>query len=725
MRKFIIKYSSFILILLILVGLFSPMVQVAAQEDSQFAKEVEQRSCINFTNVDLGGCLVKLSNFIFHDIPAFFLWLSANIFNFFISITLYTTLYFNNFIPEAWAVVRDLSNIFFILILLYIAIKTIVGLGGHDVKKMIGNVIIMALLINFSMFFTKVVIDTSNILALVFYNKINTETSVNGEPRPYASISGEKDVAGGLVSAFDPTRSLNANVFNQAKKVWKDGHVIRTEQEVPTGTMLSLIIISGLVMCFAIYAFFVSGISFIGRLIELWILIIFSPFAFMSFALPTLKGVDYLGWDSWLHRLVKTAFMAPIFMFFLYLIFKLVHSKLFESLVQPNDSESGLIATLLSVLIPAMIILAMLLKATEYAKKGGGEFGAIMVSGAKLAAGLAVGGAALGLAAVGRGTAGAVAKSVQTNATTRKNAFTFKDTRETWNKGGVTNKIKAIGSLNKGVGKAAIAGVAELVHKTTVPFTGKKLGQHMQEQDDAFGKKQTAVSALDAKAAHEFGGKFGYDKDVKYSDLKNEHHKEEVRDEVDKDIISKEIYGKKFDSLTDTAEIDSVKNATKAVDAITGKLSFTINAIKKDPTDPNKLTRTQVTVDGARAKDAGAAFIKQYDTNPAIGEFVQALRKGTYDIRNMPDFKLKSKGILPSGIGTIALVAAGVRLGLKKGGGVEYGKPQKDFLKDIGDTVSEALKNVKINISSGGGGGHSGGDHGGGHDDHGGGGGHH
>ena len=62
---------------------------------------------------------------------------------------------YNDFINAApvvagWVIVRDICNMFFILILLVIAFATILRVEGYDIKKMIPKLIIMAVLINFS-----------------------------------------------------------------------------------------------------------------------------------------------------------------------------------------------------------------------------------------------------------------------------------------------------------------------------------------------------------------------------------------------------------------------------------------------------------------------------------------------------------------------------------------------------------------------------------------------
>ncbi|MFA5792012.1 MAG: hypothetical protein WC884_03175 [Candidatus Paceibacterota bacterium] len=398
-------------------------VSIAADKTAQdpansyFEAEIKKNKCsltgILTDGTFYPGCFIQASYALFYVIPGFLLWLSAYFFNVLIFTTLNSTLLTSNFVPEAWAVTRDLSNLFFILILLYVAIKMILGLAGTDVKKTISQVIIMALLINFSMFFTKVVIDTSNILALIFYNKVQVSTkNSDGTERQYESTAnGEKDVAGGMVNAFNPTSLLTADFFKKAGEQTVPGF-FTVKGSAPPGILIGLTIITGLLMLFAAYCFFVAGISFIGRLIELFILIIFSPFAFMSSTIPLLGTIDYIGWDAWLKRLLSVSFMAPIFMFFLYFIFKLVQSKIFDGMIDKKNTD--FIGTILLIVIPALVILILLLKATDFAKKGSGKLGEMMVNGAKMVGGLALGaagGAALGGAAMlgraGIGRAGA------------------------------------------------------------------------------------------------------------------------------------------------------------------------------------------------------------------------------------------------------------------------------------------------------------------------------
>lgn len=377
-----------------------------------FETAVEGQACISLTEFDMGGCVVKFTYYAFFLPASFLLWLSAQFFNVLISITLYSGLFKDSgFIPEAWGVVRDISNIFFLIILLFTALQIILDIGHGGAKKTITWVIIMALLINFSMFFTKVVIDTSNVIALVFYNKMKVTTKdASQQERNYNSISTreEKDISGSMVNSFNPTKLLSEEFFKEAGKQKHPGSDTVIQGEPSFGIMIGLIIISVAIMIFASYAFFVAGLSFLGRMIELFILIIFSPFAFMSFALPALSGFEYFGWSAWIKRLIKASFMAPIFMFFMYFIFMLIDGGVTKDLLKVNQGEQSFIGLLLLILIPALLILILLLKATEFAKKGSGALGEKLVSYGKAALGIGLGAATGGMAL---GAMGAIGKA--------------------------------------------------------------------------------------------------------------------------------------------------------------------------------------------------------------------------------------------------------------------------------------------------------------------------
>ena len=77
----------------------------------------------------------------------------------------YTTSGIGLAIDQGWSLVRDIMNLLFIFGLLYIGFKIILGSDDSSTRKLLVNLIMAALLVNFSLFITKFVVDTSNSLA--------------------------------------------------------------------------------------------------------------------------------------------------------------------------------------------------------------------------------------------------------------------------------------------------------------------------------------------------------------------------------------------------------------------------------------------------------------------------------------------------------------------------------------------------------------------------------
>jgi hypothetical protein len=104
------------------------------------------------------------------------------------------------FIDSAWGTIRDFSNMLFIFILLYTGIMTIFGAANW--RKVILQVVFIALIINFSLFFTKVVIDAGNILAVGVRSAIASGASISEgiaagfQPQKFASLATQGDSSG-------------------------------------------------------------------------------------------------------------------------------------------------------------------------------------------------------------------------------------------------------------------------------------------------------------------------------------------------------------------------------------------------------------------------------------------------------------------------------------------------------------------------------------------------
>ncbi|MBP6974505.1 MAG: hypothetical protein KBB54_01010, partial [Candidatus Pacebacteria bacterium] len=173
------------------------------------ATQNDQIYCLKTTGVTDGyvpdisipGCAAYVS-FTILQVASWVLWVAAILFN----KTLGYTLNMAGFIKDipivavGWTTFRDVTNLMFVFIILYIAINTIIGNEGYGIKKLLGKVIVGAMLINFSLFFTQIAIDASNIFALQFYNKITV--SAQGQNISSGKDGSNTDWDAGISAAF-------------------------------------------------------------------------------------------------------------------------------------------------------------------------------------------------------------------------------------------------------------------------------------------------------------------------------------------------------------------------------------------------------------------------------------------------------------------------------------------------------------------------------------------
>jgi len=86
------------------------------------------------------------------------------------------------FISQGWVAVRDLANIGLIFILLYTGFIVMLRGETSGTMQVLARVVVIALIINFSFFLTRVAIDAGNVVAVQFYNSISAQsiqTTVN------------------------------------------------------------------------------------------------------------------------------------------------------------------------------------------------------------------------------------------------------------------------------------------------------------------------------------------------------------------------------------------------------------------------------------------------------------------------------------------------------------------------------------------------------------------
>lgn len=187
-------------------------------------------------------------------------------------------------IDALWGTVRDIFNLTFIFGLVYIGFKMILDSSDSSARKMLVSLIAAALLVNFSLFITKFVIDFSNIAATQIYNALQTS-----DPDGQLSIT---------------TGFMNIMGINS---------IINYEYEAGG----SFAFVLGVLIVFSVlaYVFLAGAIMIIIRFVVLNIYMVFSPFMFLGWVFPALASYSRDYWSGFLRQ----AFFAPAFIFMLYL----------------------------------------------------------------------------------------------------------------------------------------------------------------------------------------------------------------------------------------------------------------------------------------------------------------------------------------------------------------------------------------------------------------------
>jgi hypothetical protein len=320
-------------------------------------------------------------------IPAFFFGLAGIVFDVFIAFSLSSTIIQNqDFVNKGWVIMRDLSNTFFIFILLYIAIATILQTAGGQTKRLLATLVVVALFMNFSLYITKFVIDVGNVFALEFYVNMGVLN------QSYITLN---DIQ---------PRSISF-AFNDAFKIQKlfgPDFLTQAADNLPLTAFIFTLV--GIMYMVAAFVFLTAGWLFLARVVAFWFLMILSPLAFFSYILPFTRGKI---WSRWSSELVNQTFFAPIFLFFIYLTLMLAGTV--NTLFKQGNPLTGDMSFLQTVFISFLTFFALittLLFGLKTAKSMSGAMGESM-----LKIGGTVTGAAVGAGAwVGRNTGGRLAR---------------------------------------------------------------------------------------------------------------------------------------------------------------------------------------------------------------------------------------------------------------------------------------------------------------------------
>ncbi len=540
----------------------------------------------------LMGCVAQGFYYIFFVPTSYLFALAGTFFDYTFSYSVQDTSYRSSFVVEGWGLVRDFCNMFFIFIMLYVAFGTILSLHSMKTKETIINVVIIGLFINFSLFATQLIIDASNVTARVFYNSDSikiTEKSPTGATEVVSKIStnGAIPLSAALVNKVNPQSIIiNAREINKIPNRSNAGlNNVSTSSDtgLGVGQFILIVILASAINIVGLVAFLTVGMLFIARVIGLWLAMILSPVAFFTYILPEMSGTKMIGWKNWWPETLKLAFLAPVFIFFMYIILKFLQLDL----ISDAAGKSG-IDFLIATIIPFIFVMILLLKAKKIATDMSGEFGEMAVKAGSAVSGLALGAATGGAALVGRATLGRMGANLADS----------EKWKEREAKGG------AMGFLAKNVRNiGSFAGKASFDARNTKlgASAGKNLGVDMGKgKEGGFAKARVDQKIKAEKRAKEL--EVG-----EYSEEMKAKREAEAKQKKVENIIAPVIDAAK-------ADVESTKQAY--VDANT---EWNKNKDKAD-TDPEKIKAKEKVDEATREYEKAKQTLKGLNTGGAITE---------------------------------------------------------------------------------------------------------
>lgn len=392
-------FVSFFVVLTVLMPATMPIsvetgeIAVAHAQDSE--DEAEINCGYGFGTGNFSDCIIGLVQIVFYEPAAAFLQFTGLGFDAVVAFSLSSELIGESeLVNEGWTLTRDVVNTIFIFVLLYIALSLILQIGATNAKRTLTALIVVALLVNFSLFFSRVVIDASNVAAVTFYENMAAPKDEAESLVASNFAVTERTLSTAVVEGFDPQNLTGEESYE----------AVYDEQGV--GRVLGFLLIfltAGAVNAIAGIAFFAAAMIFLGRIVALWLLMIFSPLAFAGFILPVTQK-----WaKQWLQLLFSQAFVAPVFLFFLYLLLSFIGSEYIGAQFSDPDDLFPLLTKL--ILIAAFYI-TLLFAMVGLTVKLSGKAGDTAIKG-----GTRAGGAALGAGgfALRRGGAGAASRALR------------------------------------------------------------------------------------------------------------------------------------------------------------------------------------------------------------------------------------------------------------------------------------------------------------------------
>lgn len=350
-------------------GVNQNLINEKQRQANSYNQPIEEGKCdlSNLTNCVLWP-LAILTNVMF-KFASFAAYLVGTLFDYSLELSVNSAEFVKKLgvVEITWSFIRDILNMTFIFILLFTAVQILIGNDAkYNARKILTNVVIFAILMNFSLFAAKLMVDGSNIVSLKIYEAMKS-----------SSTDKDSSISLRVMNTVGLTGLYNVSEILTPETLQAEGTCANNPTSLITVSVLGTIFLIILILALGL-----AAVLFLIRLVNIIFLFIRSPLWVWGYVIPGNESMNKISSKWWSE--MKHVLLFPIMYLLQILIAIIVFDKLatiqkdggslLSLICNPPVGASGL-GSSISLVAVFVIVIMFLMKAISYGVKHVGDGG--------------------------------------------------------------------------------------------------------------------------------------------------------------------------------------------------------------------------------------------------------------------------------------------------------------------------------------------------------------
>jgi len=277
----------------------------------------------------------------------------------------------NKGVTDVGKIIRDFINLFLILGLVFIGIATILGIKKYSWQQTLWKLVIVALLVNFSVIISGMILDVSYFFTYNFLNLAKANNDISVAIKSGFNASSTMDSLANYCLFSEECAGVTVSGGGGGAGAFANGPITSASASVAvkSGWGLSwgnfFITVIGMILIglFALIALIAIFVTMILRACIIIALLCLSPIAFAAWIFPDTEKY----WKMWWEQFIKWCTFPVIFSLMLYMGITVMNG-LFSTIGSGDAAKLGMIAFGIRMVLFSMFLVAGLI----FSIQGGG-----------------------------------------------------------------------------------------------------------------------------------------------------------------------------------------------------------------------------------------------------------------------------------------------------------------------------------------------------------------